>query len=934
MTKPCLKILLILPLLLLLFFPVLAKDKYTIGFSQCTTSDYWRQSMQRLMQIELAFYPDMQLVIKDAEDSSEKQILQIEEFLLEGIDLLIVSPNESAPITPVIEKVYRSGIPVIVLDRKVNTDKYSAYIGGNNYKIGQEAGKYAVKSLGGDGRIVEIRGLDGSSPAIERKKGFMEIISQYPDVQIVYSESGEWNWDGARRVMENVMENDVDFDLIFGHNDVMAREAWLVWKKYNPTKNVYFLGIDGLPGNDGGMQSVIEGLLDATFYYPTGGEKAIQIAHKILHHFPFERESILETIVIDSNNAQILKVQTDQVEQLHQKIEAQKSILDIQISKFQTQRLVLIFTVILLIFIVILVFLIFNAFRHKKMANRKLESKNFEIEKQNNAIKEQHDQLIKVTRQLEEATQTKLRFFTNISHEFRTPLTLITGPLENLMRMEGISTEFQQQFKLIHHNSLRLLRLVNQLMDFRKLENEQMKLIASEQDLICFLKEKVETFAYLAKKKNIDFKLISELESIPVWIDSDKLDKVFFNLLSNAFKFTLPKGKITIHVKSAKPVLNKPYKNEIEIEIKDSGEGIDKQYVDRIFDRFFQAEKSHHFKGTGLGLSLSKEFIEKHHGRIRVESEIGKGTSFYIILPLGKEHLRQEEMTTIDFLKETKLPEPVISKTQNDFKKDVLIGTEQNRQIVLIVEDVAEVREYIRSCLGDHYIIMEAGNGDEGLRMVIENEPDLIISDVMMPIMSGLELTKKLKSDLKTCHIPIILLTAKVSLEHKLEGLEEGADSYIPKPFNSQHLLVRVRKLLEMKRKVREHYKDSLFFEKDDKLNRLDKKFLNKLTNIIGKYDVHEELSVEELSEKMGMSRVHLYRKIKKLTDMSVSEFVVSVKLKRSLELLRNSGKTVAEIAYEVGFSSPSYYSKCFKDQLKISPTEYRQKQIIDKSNF
>ncbi len=921
----------ILAFVLLLSFcqhQALASKKYTVGFSQCTTSDYWRQTMQRVMEIELAFFPDLDLIIKDAQDDSNRQIEQIEAFMESGIDLLIISPNQSEPITPIVEKVYQMGIPVIVIDRKVNTDQYSAYIGGNNYKIGQEAGKYAAKLLNGSGKIVEIRGLDGSSPAIERRKGFTEILSNYPGIEIVYSKSGQWNWDGARTVMEQVMREGIDFDLVFGYNDVMAKEAYDVKETYQPGKQAYFLGIDGLPGDRGGLQAVIDGKLDATFYYPTGGEKAIQIASRILNNQPFERENILETIVIDSTNAEVLKLQTDQVELLQQKIEAQRSILDIQISKYQTQRLILTFTIVLLALIVILVFLVFNAFRNKKLANLKLEAKNAKIEKQNLAIKQQRDKLMEVTEQLEEATQTKLRFFTNISHEFRTPLTLITGPLENLMHSENFSPEQQRQFKLMHRNSLRLLRLVNQLMDFRKLENKQMKLIAYEVDLIDFLKEKEESFAYLAEKNHIDFQFHSEIESQAIWIDRDKLDKVFFNLLSNAFKFTPSNGKISLLVKKPKAVLNKLFEKEIEIEIRDSGEGIDPKYAERIFDRFFQAEKSHHFKGTGLGLSLSKEFVEMHQGQIRLESQVGQGTTFTLTLPLGKEHLKPEQVDDIVREPNQDTETLLISEQRGQPGIGAQPVMEQNKPIILVVEDVADVREYVRTCLGNQYQIIEAEDGESGLKMAIEDEPDLIISDVMMPRMNGLEMTKQLKLDIKTCHIPIILLTAKASLEHKLEGLEEGADSYIMKPFNSQHLLIRVKKLLELRLKIREHYKDKLDFKSEDTpLNRLDQKFLKKLTSLITDNETQNDLTVEELSDKLGISRVHLYRKIKKLTDMSVSEFIVSVKLKRSLELLRNSGKTVSEIAYEVGFSSPSYFAKCFKTQFQISPTEYRQKQ-------
>lgn len=903
-----------------------ADTKFKVGFSQCTTADKWRQAQIRLMQIELAFYPDLELIIKDANDNNEKQISQIEEFLAEGIDLLIVSPNESNPLTPVIEKVFKQGIPVILIDRLISSESYTAYIGGDNYQIGEEAGKYAAGLLKGKGKIVEITGLDGSSPAIERSKGFVDALKQYPEIQIVKSVSGDWNFGKSREVTKKIIGSGIDFDLIFGHNDVMAREAQLVYKESGRKKRCFFLGVDGLPGPDAGIQFVLDKELDATFLYPTNSEQAIKIASAILHKQSFEREIISQTLVIDSTNAKILKVQTEQVESLQQKIEAQTSFLDLQITRYQSQRLILIFVIVLLLLIVILVFLIYSAFRNKAAANRILEAKNQKIEKQNLEIISQRDMLVEVSQQLEEVSQAKLRFFTNVSHEFRTPLTLIKGPLENLMTDQEFSSEKQNLFKLMHRNTVRLLRLVNQLMDFRKLDNKKMGLNATENDLLVFVHEIEESFASLAASRKIDLKTICSEPELKVWFDVDKLDKVFFNILSNAFKFTSDGGQITIRITKSDAVPVGLHSSEVRIEISDTGKGIPEKDLGKIFDRFYQAGKSEAYLGTGLGLNLSKEFIELHRGRISVKSKEGKGTSFEIRLPLGNGHLLADEMLGESEKSTNKLQKQYTDDELNYSDEKAKKVHEEDLPLILVVEDVADVREFIRMSLGEKYQIIEAVNGKEGFEKVLEEEPDLIISDVMMPVMDGLELTRQLKTDLKTCHIPIILLTAKATLEHKLEGLEEGADSYIPKPFNSQHLEIRVKKLLESRAKIREHYRGMPEFQEEESgLSRLDRKFLARLTLIIEQNMGKEDMSVEELSEKAGMSRVHLYRKIKKLTDMSVSEFVIVVKLKKSLELLRNSGKTIAEIAYEVGFSSPSYYTRCFREQFKMSPTEYVQ---------
>lgn len=911
-----------------------AKEKYVIGFSQCTTADVWRETMLKEMQIELAFYPEMEMILKDADSDNSQQIKDIEELLKLGIDLLIVSPNESEPLTPIVENVFEKGIPVIVVDRKISSDKYTAFIGGDNYLIGQEAGKYAAKLLNGKGNILEISGLEGSSPAIERQKGFLNSLKPFPNISISYSSSGKWNYSGGKEVMQKAIDDSIKFDLVFAHNDVMAKGANLVAKENGVANGKHFLGIDGLYGEEGGIQYVINGELDATFLYPTGGEKSIEVAHKILTQLPYDKENLLETVVIDTTNAKIIKLQTDQVLSLQDKIEKQTLILERQISKFQSQQVMLIITLLLLLSVAALVILVFRAYKNKRDANIKLAEQKLEIEKQNEEIIKQRDKLIEVSKKLEEATKAKLRFFTNISHEFRTPLTLIIGPLEDLIHNGQFPPGLKKQLDLMHRNSLRLLRMINQLMDFRKLENEKMKLQAGYYDIVAFLNEIHDSFFEHAAKKKINFQFHSTEEKIFIWFDWDKMDKVIFNLLSNAFKFTGTEGQISITVRRERPAVKILSDEEVVIQIKDTGRGIAKEHLSHIFDRFYQAEQSQDFRGTGLGLALSKGFIKLHHGKIRAESEPGKGTTFTIRLQMGKLHLKPDEMAgnesfqTTNMLHEKSISDEIHFNPEfaESIETEPVITVLDQKPVILIVEDQKDVREYLKECLGSGYTIFEAENGKQGLKQVEEEEPDLIISDIMMPEMDGIEMTRKLKNQLKTSHIPIILLTAKASQEQKLEGLEEGADSYIPKPFNKRHLQIRVKKLIELRKKLQESYKSTIFYKEDEvSISRLDRKFLNKISKIVEEQK-DRELSVEELSEMVGLSRVHLYRKIKKLTGMSVSEFANSVKLRLSLELLKNSGNSISQIAYEVGFSSPSYFTKCFKELFGISPSDFAKK--------
>lgn len=901
----------------------LKAEKYTIGFSQCNTSDLWRQNQLRMMEIELSFHPDMQMIVKDARDNSGTQIEQIEDLIKEGIDLLIVSPVESAPITPIVEKVYKSGIPVIVLDRKIESDFYTAFIGGDNYSIGIEAGNYAAKLLNGSGNIVEIRGLDGSSPAKERKQGFMDAISRYPDIRVVESVAGNWNSTDGRNAFQQILDKGVDFELVYAHNDVMAKEAYAALARTGKGKK-FILGVDGLPGKDGGVQMVISGIIDATFLYQNGGSLAIQTANKILTGQPFSLQSIIPTITIDASNAQMIKSQNDQIEILQNKIERQKLILAIEQSRNRTQKILLYSLIIVSILATALTVLIFVSLRNKKRSHAALEQKNREIEDQNAEIKKQHKKLLAVSKQLEEATQAKLTFFTNISHEFRTPLTLLKGPLENMLEDGNLTEEQHKTFRNMYKNASRLLLMVNQLMDFREMENKKLGLEAGEYDIVHFVSEVKDSFATYAESRNIALKLSTSVKSLPVWFDYDKIDKVLFNLLSNAFKFTPEGGSIEIRI-SKNPVPDPGlFTEEVRIDVSDTGVGIPAKNLKKIFERFYHSENS---KGTGIGLQFSKELIDLHRGRITVKSEEGQGATFSFFLPLGNLHLLEKEMTAPDKKMAEKREQVVLFDDEQQPEEKAQDEPEKvEKPLILVVDDIPEVRTYIIQSLGKNYQTIESHDGADALKKVAEFQPDLVLSDVMMPQMDGFELTREIKSGSNTEHIPVILLTAKAEPENKLEGLETGADAFIEKPFKRKYLRATVNNLLESRIKLRSHYRDALDYEDpDQKMSRVERKFLEEIRNMVLQNIGKEEMSVDEISTRMGVSRVHLYRKVKKLTNMSVSEYVTSVKLKKSLELLRNSGKTISEIAYEMGFSSPSYYTRCFKDQFKMSPSNYIQ---------
>ncbi len=899
-----------------------AQKMHRIGFSQCSSGD-WRQQMEKEMNQELMFHPDLELITKYAGDSTLLQIKQIHELVDEGIDLLIIAPIEINAVQPVVEELYEKGIHIVLIDRKIESNKYSAYVGGNNYLIGYTAGMYIADILNKHGEVVEILGALSSSPAKERMNGFEDAIMQHTGISIVDRLYSHWNNQIVLDSLSNFLQSNPNVEAIFAHADFLAAAASEVIGRDFSDRNIKIIGVDGSPSVGGGVELVENNIIDATLIYPTGGKEAIVVASKILSNSPYKKINLLPTTLIDDGNVKITRLQYNNIENLQNDIDRSKGMLDLLGGRFKKQQILLLVTLFSFALVVVLIILLFIAYKHKKIVNKSLEE-------QKEAISIQNDELKQMSEQLTEATQARMQFYTNISHEFRTPLTLIVGPLENIIKTKKTDEVLNKELTLIYNNSLRLLRLVDQIMDFRKIETAKMKLKVGHYNLGEFMHSIKEAFINLSTEKQIDVEVVNNSAKLSLWFDWDKMDKVMFNLMSNAFKYTTKGGKIQIVLDRMSITETEEY---AKIEVKDNGEGIPQEEVERIFDRFYQADSTVSYKGTGIGLSLTKELILLHKGKINVESKLGEGTCFKILLPLGKNHFTQD-----DILTESKMKEHLVMSGFTEFEKideqveDATIElktshAEGEKPLLLIVEDEPDIRKYIKSCFPPAlYSIIEAENGNEGLKLVETEGPDIIISDVMMPVMDGLELTRKVKSDLRYCHIPMILLTAKSSLEHLLEGLEEGADSYIAKPFNKEHLQLRVKKLLEAQAKMREKYQEPIKLTKEEKgMSRMDKNFLSKISNIIIDNKLDSKVNVEELSNLVGLSRVHLYRKIKKITGLSVSEFVTQTKLKQSLTLIKNTDSTIAEIAYKVGFSTPSYFTKCFKDHFKISPSDYRE---------
>ena len=529
----------------------------------------------------------------------------------------------------------------------------------------------------------------------------------------------------------------------------------------------------------------------------------------------------------------------------------------------------------------------------------------------NERIRFQIQQEREKVHRMHELDRIKVRFFTNVSHEFRTPLTLILTPLEKLLRItpEG---EQKDQFQLIHRNARRLLNLVNQLLDFRKMEVQEIKLNTSEGDIIKFIREVFHSFSDLSEKNNIRFTFHTTVQQLETFFDQDKLEKILFNLLSNAFKFTQENGSVGI----ALDVREQDATTFLDIKVRDTGIGIPPDQQEKIFERFFQSDlpKTMVNQGSGIGLSITREFVKIHGGSIRVTSELGKGSCFTVCLPLKQ-------------LKSPVAGEVVETARMGVTALDEIEPVSQERRkkpVVLIVEDNEDFRFYLKDNLKSKYTILEARNGREGIEKAISSMPDLIVSDIMMPEMNGIELCRSVKNDQRTSHIPLVMLTARTAEEQKIEGFACGANDYVTKPFNFEILQSRIKNLIAQRQVFQKNFKKHVDIRTADvEITSLDEKLISKAIRIVEENMAEPDFSVEKFSRELGMSRVHLYKKLLALTGKSPIEFIRTIRLQRAAQLLEKSQLSVSEIAYQVGFNNPKYFSKYFKDHFNMLPSAY-----------
>ena len=902
--------------------------KYVIGVSQCS-EDTWRDKLND--ELKMGEYLNDSLIVKlaSSNDDNMLQNKQVNQFIDEGVDLLIVSPNQLSAISKSVERAYDKGIPVILYDRKTNSDKYTAFIGCDNYTIGKSMGTFIAQQLQGKGRIVEISGLEGSSPALERHRGFMDAIKPYPGLQVVASEGGNWKEEGGIRAMKRILKQTQDFDYVFAHNDCLAWGAYVAARQMRVKRNYKYTGVDGLATEGGGLELVRDGIFEASYLYPTKGDEVIALAMKILKHQPYERDNYLSTSIITQANAALTLMEARDAERQTHNLKTLHKQVNQYLSDYNSQKVMLIGLCLFLFVCLAAAALIFRGYLIKVKLNETLAKTNGELKRLNVELGEKNGELKRLNEEVLELTHSRLVFFTNISHELRTPLTLIADPVEMLLEDTGIKGKSRELLKMVQRNALALQQLVSNILDFRKIQNGKMELKLYRFDIVKTLTMWVGDFQLTAERKQIRLHLdVDDLKGSHEMIaDQEKISRIVFNLLSNALKYTPAGGEIFVSLKDEGA--------NLRLDVRDTGKGISQDEADKIFERFFQAKGA--ASGTGIGLALVKSFVELHHGEARVESEPGKGSDFIVVIPREQEGDSQVIHNDVDIVDNSVNASASTGKNVVDEsvlqyiddgdrshgKVQQLVSENTNRPTVLVIDDNTDIRQYERTLLQDEYVVLEAADGKEGLAVALKEVPDLVICDVMMPVMDGLEFTKQLKTNTATSHIPVIMLTAKNLEEHRAEGYEHGADSYITKPFHSKVLLARIENLLRQRQLLKHLYQGTKETEKEiseSLLEDRDKQFLKQLQAIIQKNLSDSEFGVEDMGQQIGLSRVQLYRKVKAMTGSSVVDLLRKARLAKARRLLETRSMSVSEVAYEVGFSAPSYFTKCFKEEYGMLP--------------
>lgn len=892
----------------MLFFVGCARNynerEYRIGVSQCS-GGAWRDKMNDEMRRELLFHSEIGIEFKNAEDNIAQQIKDIEYYISENVDLLVVSPADSTSLTPVIAKAYDSGIPVIVADRRVVGDKFSSFIGGDNEAIGHEMADYAIEKLGkSGGSIIEIKGTAGSTPVTLRHKGFIDGLANHDNIRIIASVDGNWNRSKVQKEIAPLLKLHPEVDMIIAQNDAMALDAIHTADSLLQGNHILFMGADGLPLKGQGLEAIEEGKLDATAVYPTGGDAIIQTAAKILKNEPYETNIILGTYLINTvKQANMLNEMARAENHEVETIQMLKDRVDYywELNNLQKTFLWTLFTFVVLFGV--LTGVLFYLLKQRTM----------------------------LTQKLKQASQAKLSFFTGVSHDFRTPLTLISGPISSLAIDESLNDRQKLLVQIAEKNTRVLLRLINQVLDFRKYESGKLELNLSSVDLMAAEKEWFDAFNGLARKRHITLTNNISQGDYHMMCDVQKLERVFFNIVGNAFKYTPENGYIDVSLSRSG--------TDVVLRIADSGPGIPDDKKDKVFDDFYTG-KLDSSAGSGIGLAVVKSFVELHNGSITIhDNERGSGTVINIIVPLivdtSKESmLKDYSSQSIETSSMAQINAEILSTKNAEtelsaIEEHTFAPEDEERPIMLIIDDNTDIITFLKFQFEYKYKIFTAQDGVAGIQKALQLVPDIIICDLMMPRKNGVEVCTKLRNEVATCHIPIIMLTACSIDEQRVKSHEGGADAYITKPFSLDVLQAQVDVLISNRKRLIEKYcaqneaeqerartvgSSETQNRREQILSSMDAEFMEKLNRLINKNLSNSKYGVEILSEDMELSRSQLFRKVKALTDVTPLELIRNARLEKGRELIMTTKDDIAIIAAKVGFNTPSYFTKCYKE--------------------
>ncbi len=876
--------------LILLFFIISCNSKskkpeIRIGFSQCISNDEWRKEMNNevFTEAELIVSHDVNILYKDAKANSVLQIKQVKELLNEGMDVLMISPNESSPLTPAVEKAKASGIPVVVVDRRITNDSFNAFIGGNNLSVGRLAGDMSVEMLKEKNIkspiILSVTGLEGSSPAQERQQGFEEILFKNQlSTKIL---KADWRKETARRLLDSLVKFDnANYDLIFAHNDEMASAASDAF--YNRTKKPVIIGVDGLATKDGGLQMVINKRIDGTISYPPSGAKALRLAFDLALGKTVNKYNYENTFRVDSRNANTLYNEAlrvrDQQEKLKSLIRSYNS-LDIDLKE---KNKIILWISILSALLFLSVGTSFYFVIQKTRINKLLRTKQDVINHQNIEIGQNRDQLVSALKKMEEMSEVKTQFFSNISHEFKNLLALMSLDIDKVIADSSTKSRLSRYLSMINSN-------LNRLLTYKNLDSNAYPVELKYGNLSKTINEVAENYKLSVEAKKLKFKV--EAPSVFTDFDGDAIQKVLSNLISNAIKYTV-KGHITIKLVEEK--------DTILMIVSDTGIGISKVEQEKIFNRHRRSSLLDEDKESfGIGLHFCKSLINLMNGEISVESELNKGSTFTIILPK-----RQKK--------------EVINKTSFE-KKD------ENKFTVFIAEDNPHILTRIVQILEDYYNVLYANNGTDAYKLINYHHPDIVVSDILMPGMDGIQLCQKLFDNPATINIPVLLLSAVQGDDIRTQGYQIGADAFLSKPFSSNTLLARIKNLIKKSTKINAN---SRLATPIASKSEEDQKFLTTISDFLYQHISDYNFKIEDLLVELGMSRSKFYRKLKSLTDLSPKDYIRKLRLDYATKILIKADFSVAEVAYKVGFSDVKYFSKIFKKEFGITPSEFKNNYI------